>query len=51
MEVQWTKVRMLMREFELRPWFCQHYAAFCDQTGVDTFAPSWQLQKLGIFHT
>lgn len=31
MEVQWTKVRMLMKEFELRPWFCQHYVEFCDQ--------------------
>jgi hypothetical protein len=30
-EVQWTKVRMLIREFDLKPWYCQHYPAFCQQ--------------------
>jgi hypothetical protein len=30
-EVQWQKVRMLTKEFELRPWYCSLYPAFCDQ--------------------
>jgi hypothetical protein len=29
-EVQWTKVRMLTREYGLQPWYCVHYPAACE---------------------
>lgn len=28
-EVQWTKVRLLVREFGLTPWYCKRYPDFC----------------------
>jgi hypothetical protein len=29
-EVQWTKVRMLIRSYGLRPWYCGWWPTFCD---------------------
>lgn len=28
-EVQWTKVRMLTREYGLQPWYCAYFPAVC----------------------
>jgi hypothetical protein len=28
-EVQWTKVRLLVREFGLTPWYCNRNPDFC----------------------
>lgn len=29
-EIQWTKVRMLIRGYGLRPWYCGWWPDFCD---------------------
>lgn len=29
-EIQWTKVRLLVRAFGLRPWYCGWWPEFCD---------------------